>query len=82
MAQDNNPVYRDELAALLRAKDRAQEAFSEAGRIARVAAESPAFTIEERVTLDLKYREALNASCAADNAYNDALDRFSKQDAA
>lgn len=66
---------RDDLAALLKAKIEAQMAYSEA-RVEVTAGVKAGASIEERVCLDLREREALKASVAADAAYNAALDRF------
>jgi hypothetical protein len=73
--QENVAVTREDLADLLAAKDLAQRVFSDLTRECREAAEQ-GLTVEQRVVLDLRKREALKASCAADAAYDAALDRF------
>lgn len=71
-------MTRDDLAGLLRAKDAAKQVYSGAAQDARTASTSD-FTIEQRVVLDLREREALTAACAADSAYDDALKAFLKE---
>lgn len=65
------------LLSLLKAKDYAQRAFSSAVAASRQA-EIDGLSAEQRIVLDLQYREALKASCAADKAYHDALDAFNE----
>lgn len=66
---------RDDLAKLLSDFDKARAAFS-AANCASVAAKDKALTVAERVALDIQTREALNASVAAEIAYDAALSAF------
>lgn len=69
-----NPT-REDLADLLAEWDLAKKAFS-AANSATSAAALAGLTIDDRVNLDLKRRETLRATVAAETAYETALDRF------
>lgn len=72
---DTAAPTRDTLARLLQAKDGAKAAYSAACAAVRTGAAN-GFTIEQRVVLDLREREALTAAYRADDAYDEALKAF------
>lgn len=80
---DAPKITRDDLAKLLQAKIRLSAEFSAAAKAIREHAPSANTydPIGERIDLDLAERAALDLSCAADKAYNEALDAFVKQGA-
>ncbi len=71
------PITEVSLAALLESKDAAMAAFSQAGVESRKAADDKA-PMSERLRLDIDYRVALTAFCAADKAYDDAIAAYVK----
>jgi hypothetical protein len=75
MADPDTPT-RDDLAKLLAEKDRTRLAYSAAHAAAYEARDRTDLSSEERVALDITCRQALKASCAADAAYDTALDSF------
>jgi len=66
-------MTRDTLAALLKAKDNAKRDMSAA--YAACGASSGA-SIEARLALDLDRIRCLNAYCAADKAYDEAIQAY------
>lgn len=74
-------LTRDNLAALLKAKIEAQAAYSAAVRES-LDGERNAIPADEQIARDLRRRATLAVSCAADNAYHDALDSLLASEAA
>jgi hypothetical protein len=64
---------RDDLAALLRAKDAAQVVMSAAYKACEQAKGD---TLDARLSLDMDRQRALAAYCAADNSYDAAMKLF------